>query len=213
MKLSDIEVLTHSSIRIRTVQGVVYFDPYQIKGSPHDGDFILITHDHFDHFSPEDIQKVSKSGTLLLVPKNMAAKAGNVAKYVGETKAVEAGEVLELEELRVEVVAAYNNNKSFHPKSAGWVGYILETEARRIYVAGDTDVTRDNLSIHCDIALVPIGGTYTMNAFEAAELVNSIRPEIAIPTHYGSVAGKKGDAEVFQREVKAPVKVEIMMQY
>ncbi len=213
MKLSDIEVLTHSSIRIRTIQGGVYFDPYQIKGSPHEGDFGLITHDHFDHFSPEDIQKVSKGGTVLLVPKNMAAKAGEVVNYVGETRTVEAGDILELEELKVEVVPAYNKNKNFHPKSAGWVGYILETEARRIYVAGDTDVTRDNLSIHCDIALVPIGGTYTMNAFEAAELVNSIRPEIAIPTHYGSVAGKKGDAEVFQREVKAPIKVEIMMQY
>lgn len=208
----NITVYTQSCIRISCDEGVVYFDPFRMKESPHDADYILITHDHFDHFSPEDIDKVSKSGTILIVPEKMLAKAGEVRHLVKQIETVNAGQKRVIEGLKIETVPAYNLLKPFHPKSAGWVGYILITEIKRIY-AGDTDVTKENKQVKCDIALVPIGGTYTMDAKKAAELINTICPAVAIPTHYGSVVGSMDAADVFSSRVKAPIKVEIKLQY
>lgn len=112
----------------------------------------------------------------------------------------------------IETVPAYNPLKPFHPKGSGWVGYIVERGGIRIYMAGDTDVTKENKEVSCDVALVPIGGTYTMDAKKAAELVNIIRPKVAIPTHYGSVAGSKSDEEVFLAHVDSSISVENKMQ-
>ena len=106
---------------------------------------------------------------------------------------------------------AYNTIKPFHMKSAGWVGYILRIDRKRVYIAGDTDGTKEAKAVRCDIALVPIGGTYTMNAKQAAELINEVQPEIAIPVHYGSVVGGKADEDTFMANVKEPVKVEIKL--
>lgn len=184
-----------------------------MKESPHDADYILVTHDHFDHFSPEDIDKVSKSGTILIVPEKMLEKAGEVRHLVKQIETVNAGQKRVIEGLKIETVPAYNLLKPFHPKSAGWVGYILITDDKRIYVAGDTDATKENKQVKCDIALVPIGGTYTMDAKKAAELINTICPAVAIPTHYGSVVGSMDAADVFSSRVKAPTKVEIKLQY
>ena len=184
-----------------------------MKESPHDADYILVTHDHFDHFSPEDIDKVSKSGTTLIVPEKMLAKAGEVRHLVKHIETVNAGRKGVVGGLSIETVPAYNLLKPFHPKSAGWVGYILITENKRIYVAGDTDATKENKQVKCDIALVPIGGTYTMDAKKAADLINTIHPAVAIPTHYGSVVGSMDAADVFSSHVKAPTKVEIKLQY
>ena len=98
-------------------------------------------------------------------------------------------------------------------KSAGWVGYILRIDGQRIYIAGDTDATKEAMDVKCDIALVPIGGTYTMDARKAAELVNTIRPEVAIPVHYGSIVGSPKDGEVFAQYVKDPIKVEFKIRF
>lgn len=209
----NITVYTQSCIRISCDEGVVYFDPFRMKESPHDADYILVTHDHFDHFSPEDIDKVSKSGTTLIVPEKMLAKAGEVRHLVKHIETVNAGRKGVVGGLCIETVPAYNLLKPFHPKSAGWVGYILITENKRIYVAGDTDATKENKQVKCDIALVPIGGTYTMDAKKAADLINTIHPAVAIPTHYGSVVGSMDAADVFSSHVKAPTKVEIKLQY
>ena len=205
----NITVYTQSCIRISCDEGVVYFDPFRMKESPHDADYILVTHDHFDHFSPEDIDKVSKSGTILIVPEKMLEKAGEVRHLVKQIETVNAGQKRVIEGLKIETVPAYNLLKPFHPKSAGWVGYILITDDKRI----DTDATKENKQVKCDIALVPIGGTYTMDAKKAAELINTICPAVAIPTHYGSVVGSMDAADVFSSRVKAPVKVEIKLQY
>lgn len=132
---------------------------------------------------------------------------------MGSIHTIVPGASYEIEGLKIETVPAYNQLKPFHPKSAGWVGYILEIDGRRIYIAGDTDATKEAQSVKCDIALVPIGGKFTMNVKKAAELINKIRPEYAIPTHYGGIVGKKEDADVFAANVKAPTHVEIKMQY
>jgi len=211
--IDNIEVFTQSSIRIKSQAGTVYFDPFQMKDEAHDADFILITHDHYDHFSLEDIAKVSKEDTILVVPEKMETKAKEAKGFVGRIETVKPGMRREINGLEFETVAAYNTVKPFHPKIAGWVGYILQTEGKRIYVAGDTDVTKENKQVKCDIALVPIGGTYTMNAKKAAELVNTIRPGVAIPIHYGSIVGKKEDADEFAARVEEPIRVEVKMQY
>ena len=209
----NIEVFTQSSIRVTDGKRRIYIDPFQMREAPKDADFILITHDHYDHFSPEDIEKVSTGKSVLIVPAKMIPQAEKLASIVGEIHSVMPSEHYGISGLEFDTVAAYNNLKPFHPKNAGWVGYILKISDQRIYISGDTDVNRDNRDVKCDIALVPIGGKFTMDANKAAEFINTIKPAVAIPTHYGSIVGKKEDAEVFAAGVKAPVRTEIKMLY
>ena len=206
--LNKIKVITQSSIRIETERGVAYFDPIGIKGRPGDADFIFVTHDHSDHFSPDDIAKIAKPDTKLVVPTKMAEQAKGVA---GSVTTVMPGKNYEIGGLGFETVPAYNNHKPFHPKRANWVGYIIKTNGCRIYVSGDTDVTKENRRVRCDIAMVPVGGKFTMDAGEAAELINEIKPQVAIPTHYGTIVGKPGDGKKFAGLVEPPVKVEIKL--
>ncbi len=209
----NIEVFKQNSIRISGHPGVIYIDPLQLADEPHDADYVLITHDHYDHFSPEDIVKVCSRRTVLVVPEKMAKKAEELSDAVGRIYTVKPGTYHELDELEFETVPAYNSLKPFHPKGADWVGYILHVDGKRIYVAGDTDATKEAKAVKCDIAMVPIGGTYTMDAKKAAELVNELRPEIAIPTHYGELVGKPSDGEVFAENVKAPVRVVFKIKF
>ena len=209
----NIRVYSQNCIRIETEKGIVYVDPFQMKESPKDADFILITHDHYDHFSPEDIRKAAGEDTVMVVPENMKDKAKEAEGFVKRTVTVKPGISAEIDALKLETVPAYNIKKPFHPESAGWVGYILKDGGKRIYIAGDTDATKEAKAVKCDIALVPIGGTYTMDAKTAAELVNELRPETAIPVHYGTIVGKPSDGEVFAKHVKEPVKVEIKIRF
>ena len=208
----NIRVLTHSSIRIQSGDTVLYVDPYKVSGRPQDADFVFITHDHFDHFSPEDIEKVSCDKTVLVVPEKMRDKVLQEADETRGIIPVKPDAPYDINGFSFETVPAYNRLKPFHPKTAGWVGYIFCLDGKRIYVAGDTDATPDARKVQCDVALVPVGGTYTMNASQAAELVNTIRPAAAIPTHYGSVAGSAADAESFREKVDPAVHVEIKME-
>ncbi len=115
--------------------------------------------------------------------------------------------------IQMETVPAYNKFKPFHPKSKGWVGYIINSEEHgRIYIAGDTDITDENQKVQCRIAMLPIGGTYTVDAKQAAKLANTIRPEYVIPIHYGSVAGKPEDADTFQQLVGSGIQVVLKVQ-
>ena len=208
----NIKVFTQSSIRIEGGSGIIYIDPLQIPGQPHDADFIFITHNHGDHFSPEDIERIANEKTVLIVPEKMKGSAQEAKGYIKEVKTVVPGENYKVNTLEFETIAAYNNIKPFHPKKSGWVGYVLSVDGKRIYVAGDTDVTKEAKAVRCDIAMVPIGGTFTMDAAKAADLINTILPEIAIPTHYGSIVGKPADADIFAGRIKPPVKVEIKIE-
>ena len=207
--IENIEVFRHNSIRIKSISGYIYIDPFKMDHAPHDAVSVLITHDHYDHFSPEDIEKVACDKTILIVPQNMEKKAQKVSGIVGKIVTVKPGTYHNMDGLEFETVPAYNILKPFHPKSAGWVGYILHTGGQRIYVAGDTDLIKEIKTVKCDIALVPIGGTYTMDAKKAAELVNEIRPSYAIPVHYGEIIGTAADGKCFAEYVKEPVKVVI----
>ncbi len=209
----NITVFMQNSIRITDRGRQIYIDPFQMREEPHDADYILITHDHYDHFSPEDIEKTAGNNTILIVPEKMQDKADKVADFVRKIVAVKPSAYHEIDGLEIETVPAYNILKPFHPKNAEWVGYILLIDGRRIYIAGDTDATKEAKTVKCDIALVPIGGTYTMDAKKAAELVNMLYPSVAIPVHYGSIVGKPGDGEVFADNVKDPIKVEFKISF
>lgn len=208
----NIDVFGHNSIRIRSEKGPVYVDPFRIKEAANDAAYIFITHDHYDHFSPEDIDKVVGNGTILVVPEKMSGKAGEVSGKFSKVITVAPGKSYEADGLEFETVAAYNTLKPFHMKSAGWVGYIIHDNGKKIYIAGDTDATAEVKAVKCDVALVPIGGVYTMDAKKAADLINEMRPAVTIPVHYGSIVGSPKDAEEFAVLVKKPVKVEIRIK-
>ena len=209
----DIQLFTQNSIEITEGDRRIYIDPFQMRREPKNANFILITHDHYDHFSPDDIAKVAGENAVLICPETMLEKAKTVENLVAKIFTVKPGEEYTFDGLRIETVAAYNIGKTFHPKEAGWVGYVLIIAGHRIYIAGDTDETAEALDVICDIALVPIGGTYTMDAREAARLINNIHPRIAIPTHYGSYVGNKMAAKTFRDCVDLSIQVEEKMLY
>lgn len=209
----NIEVFTHSSIHITDGDRHIYIDPFCIKEDFHNADFILLTHDHYDHFSPKDIKKVACENTVLIVPEKMKKKAMDVEYLVKEIETVSANDQREIRGLYLESLPSYNILKPFHPKHAGWVGYILQIAGKRIYIAGDTDETNEAKNVNCDIALVPIGGTYTMNAKKAADLINIIKPVVAIPTHYGNIVGRESDANIFKENVNPDISVEIKIPF
>ncbi len=211
--MKNIEVFGQNSIRITGTPGRVYIDPFQMRTEPRDASFVLITHGHFDHYSPDDIAKVVSDRTILVVPERMKDKAEKVRDLVERVETVRPGASYEIGGLEIETVPAYNTFKPFHRKGAEWVGYILMVDGKRIYIAGDTDATREAKAVKCDVALVPVGGTYTMNAKKAAELVNTIRPETAIPVHYGSIVGDPKDGEMFAANVKEPIRVELKIRF
>ena len=211
--IGNIEVFRHNSIGIRSSVGMIYADPFKMTAEPRDAAFILITHDHYDHFSPDDIARVAGKDTVLVVPEKMEKKAGNVRNIVADIVTVKPGESRVINGLELETVASYNIMKPFHPKGAGWVGYIVNVDGKRIYIAGDTDATKEAGEVKSDIAIVPIGGTYTMEVKKAAELINKMKPEYAIPVHYGEIIGKPSDGEEFAKLVQDPVRVELKIRF
>lgn len=199
MNLSNITVNTQSSIRIEGSK-ILYFDPFQIQNAVHDADIIFITHEHYDHFEPESIAKVKKDDTLLVAPESMKKKALSESGITAENcmffqpeETHEAGGVV------IETIPAYNKLKPFHTKGKKWQGYVVVMDGNRYYVAGDTDVNEDIRKVRCDVALIPIGGHYTMDWKQAAEYIAEIKPKAAIPTHYGSIVGNKTDGQDFQK--------------
>ena len=195
-----LEVLCHSSIRI-TEDKVIYVDPFKIDKNYNDADYVFCTHSHYDHFSPEDIEKVKKDDTILIVTSDIEDEAKKIVNkenvfIVGPDKKYD------IKGLKIETTYSYNIDKQFHPKENKWVGYIIEINNKRYYIAGDTDNIKEIQDIECDVALIPIGGTYTMNYKEAGELANNINASIVIPIHYGTIVGDKEDAIRFKKLVK-----------
>ena len=209
--LKNIEVLYHSSVRIDNGK-VIYIDPYQIEDNYKDADYIFITHGHYDHYSEEDIEIIKKQNTIIVAPEDLKEKilkSGFEEDYI---ITVEPNSSYNIDEINFETIAAYNIKKPFHPKGNGWVGYIIETKGIRYYIAGDTDLTEEIKKVECDVALLPVGGTYTMDYKEAAKLANYIKPKYAIPIHYGSIVGSTQDAINFVKLLKKDIKGEILMK-
>ena len=196
--IEEVKLFCHSSILLKGSKKI-YIDPYQIEEERHDADFILCTHTHYDHYSPEDIEKVKKTGTILIAPGDIedAIKVIPGVKY-------------EIEGLKFQTTYAYNQQKPFHPKENQWVGYIIELDGKTYYIAGDTDFIPEMKGIRCDVAFLPVGGTYTMNVEEAVKASQVIEANIFVPTHYGLIAGEKEDGKRFAEKLKSK-KVEVLI--
>jgi L-ascorbate metabolism protein UlaG (beta-lactamase superfamily) len=201
--IGNIHWLGHDTFKI-TGDKIVYTDPFKLR-SRDAADVILITHEHYDHCSPEDIQKILKSDTVIVAPSDCAIKLH------GSVKTVKPGDKLSVSGIGIEVVPAYNTNKQFHTKDKAWVGYIFTVDNKRIYLAGDTDFIPEMKTFKdIDIALLPVSGTYVMTADEAVEAALAIRPGTAIPMHYGTIVGSSGDAEIFAEKLKGKINVVVL---
>jgi len=194
--------LGHASFKIARQGKVVYIDPWRIAGEPQDADVVLLTHPHFDHLSLEDLDKVAKADTVFVGP------ADCLTDLAGDRRTVRPGDRLELGEITVEAVPAYNTNKAYHPQDKRWVGFIVALGGTRIYHAGDTDVIPEMRDFHVDVALLPVSGTYVMTAEEAATAAAILDPKLAVPMHYGTIVGSEEDARRFKARCDPiPVKI------
>lgn len=217
MKIHNIELkwLGHSAFLICN-EKTIYIDPYNLSHSEPKADIILITHSHYDHCSIADIQKVARNGTKIIVPPDCQSKITKMENV--EMQIIEPGDEIKLGNVIINTIPAYNPKKQFHQKSEGWLGYIVKTNNIIIYHAGDTDLIPEMEKLtgygktgNEFIALLPIGGTYTMNAEEAAQAASIIKPTLAIPMHYGSIVGTEKDAEKFISLCKeSGIKAEIL---
>lgn len=195
--LEIMEWLGHDTFKIESGGKVIYTDPFQLKGSLPKADLILVTHEHYDHCSPEDIAKIAKESTVIVTSASCAVKLSGK-----NIRVVKPGDRLNELGVDIEAVPSYNTNKKFHPQANGWVGYIFNVDGKKIYIAGDTDHIPEMKGYRCDIALLPVSGTYVMTAEEAAKAAEDINPKIAVPMHYASIVGTEDDAERFKKLYK-----------
>ena len=197
--LENLEVLCHSSIRI-TGSKTIYVDPFRIKENYKDADYIFCTHSHYDHFSKEDIEKLLTDTTRIITVESSKEDA---IEIVGNERViiVKPDNEYDIDGLSFKTTYSYNINKKFHPRENEWVGFIINLDENKYYVAGDTDNIPEIQNIKCDVALIPIGGTYTMTVEEAAELANVIASKYVVPTHYGEIVGEKTDGDKFSELV------------
>lgn len=202
-KMENVEWLGHASIKL-TGEKIIYIDPWKIKGDEK-ADIILITHEHYDHCSAEDIVKILKNDTAIITVADCQSKLMKLNRPIS---LVEPGKKLNVKGVVIETVPAYNINKSFHPKENGWVGYIINMNSKRYYHAGDTDFIPEMASLrNIDVAFLPIGGTYTMDVKEAAKAANTIKAKITAPMHFGDIVGSRSDAEKFKGLVQGRVEI------
>ncbi len=190
--------LGHASFRIEGSAAVVYIDPWKLKNAV-PGDVVCITHSHFDHLSEDDVNKIKKPSTVIIGPADCKAGFGAAFKQVSPGDTVTVGDVV------VEAVRAYNTDKDFHTKASNWVGYVVTVDNVRIYHSGDTDEIPEMADVNADVALLPVGGTYTMTVAQAAAACNKINPKVAVPMHCGDIVGSLADRDAFKAACKVPV--------
>lgn len=194
--LDKVKVLYHASI---VLHDNIYIDPYKIENETHNAKYIFVTHSHYDHLSIEDIEKVRNEDTIFFVTPDCKEKLLDIGVSEKRIVCVAPNEIYKFGKIEVNVIAAYNVDKEYHPKENNWVGYLIKIQGVSYYIMGDTDQNEDNENIKCDVLFVPIGGTYTMDYKQAAEYTNLIKPKYVIPIHYNSIVGKKEDADEFAK--------------
>ena len=204
--LDNLRWLGHDGFLLKAGGRNIYFDPFKIKGDLPPADLLLITHEHFDHCSPEDIAKIATPETAIITEPQSAEKLS------GKIKIMQPGESCEIDNIKIEAVPSYNTNKKFHPQANNWLGFIVTVDGVRIYHAGDTDHIPEMKNFKADIALLPVSGTYVMTAGEAVQAALDIMPQVAIPMHFGAIVGELSDAEKFASALEGKIRVEIPVQ-
>ncbi len=205
--------LGHDSFVLQGSRTVI-LDPFKAKGM-YKADILLISHEHSDHLSPEDIRRFTDQGTTIVASKMCE---GPLAPFSQEKKFVEPGVGIDVKGVHIEAIPAYNLNKYkapgvfFHPKADGKVGYVVTLDGVRFYHAGDSDATPEMKAVDVDVAFLPVSGTYVMTAEEAAEAARAMKVKVAVPMHFNSIVGTKADAERFKKLVGGATKVEILQQ-
>ncbi|ABK17384.1 MBL fold metallo-hydrolase [Syntrophobacter fumaroxidans] len=206
MKLDDaikkIHWLGHDTIRLEG-SVVVYFDPFQIT-TTRPADLILISHDHFDHCSPEDVARIQRDHTVIVTD------ASSAGKLKGDVRVVAPGDRVQVKGLDIEVLPAYNTDKEFHPKEADMLAFLVTMDGVRYYHAGDTDFIPEMKNVKTDIAFLPVSGTYVMTAEQAVEAARAIKPGVAIPMHYAAIVGSEEDALKFKKALEKEMKVVVL---
>ncbi len=205
--VENIHWLGHDSFRIDGSR-TVYVDPWKISRPTPSADVILVTHDHYDHLSPDDIAALAMSSTVVVGPVAVTEQLPDF-----QAMTVSPGDTVSAGGVTVTAVPAYNIDKFkapdqvFHPREAGYVGFVIELDGRRIYHAGDTDAIPEMRDVVCDVALLPVSGTYVMTADEAARACQMIRAEVIVPMHYGDIVGSDADAKQLSRLCGAAVEI------
>jgi len=189
-----IEHIGHAAFRLSAGDRVVYIDPYELPAGAAAATAVLVTHDHYDHCSAADVKKVAGPSTTILAPEVCRSKLKGLG---GRFVAVKPGGAYDANGVSVRALPAYNTNKNYHPRAAGYVGYVISMGGETVYHAGDTDLIPEMDDLRPDVALLPVGGTFTMTAEEAAEAFRKLGAKRAIPMHFGSVVGSKADAGRF----------------
>lgn len=188
--MENIQWLGHDSFKIKAGEKIIYIDPWKLE-NPEKADIILITHEHSDHFSPDDVKLIQSAGTTII------STAKVISRCSGNTIVLLPGNKIEIGNITIEGVPAYNVNKKFHPRENNNLGFIITFEGVRIYHAGDTDLIPEMKDFNVDIAFLPVSGIYVMTAEEAIEAVKLMKPKIAVPMHYGRGIGSEDDAKRF----------------
>lgn len=209
--LENISIIHHSSIKFSD-NIKIYFDPYEINENNNDADIIFITHNHYDHYSENDIKKIYNANTKFIITKDLEKELLNLGIKKENIIIVAPNNNYNVLDISFKTIPAYNINKPFHPKENNWVGYLINYNNFTYYIAGDTDITEDNKLIKCDVAFLPIGGKYTMNYKEAAELTNIIKPKIVVPIHYGLIVGTTEDATEFSKLINKDITCKILIK-
>ena len=209
--LENISIIHHSSIKFSD-NIKIYFDPYEINENNNDADIIFITHSHYDHYSENDIKKIYNANTKFIIPKDLEKELLNLGIKKENIITVVPCNNYNVLDISFKTIPAYNINKPFHPKENNWIGYLINYNNFTYYIAGDTDITEDNKLIKCDVAFLPIGGKYTMNYKEAAELTNIIKPKIVVPIHYGLIIGTTEDAIEFAKLINKDITCKILIK-
>ena len=200
--------LGHAGFKI-TDGKIIYIDPFKLKNNLDKADIIITTHDHYDHFSENDIKKIIKPSTILVAAVNCSSQAKKLG--LKDIRLLNPGESTSIDNIVVKAVPAYNIGKRFHPKNYKGIGVIISIDDVRIYHAGDTDFIPEMKEFqNIDIALLPVSGTYVMTAEEAVEAVKAIKPKIAIPMHYGVIVGSMNDAKRFEENASKYAKVIVL---
>jgi len=203
----QIEKYTHDTFVLRGSK-VVYLDPYKLPDNAPPADIICVTHEHFDHFSINDIKRLSSAGSYLVAAKEIEGKLKGV--NFGHVELVTPGRQIEIEGVMIKALPAYNIDKEFHPKDDEKVGYLITLDGVKVYHAGDSDFIPEMAQLadeHIDVALLPVSGTYVMDWAEAVRAVEAIKPKLAIPMHYGEIVGSEEDAKRFQESAGCPVEI------